>query len=237
VLVTSGTDVIIVSRGGGSRTDLATFDHEVIARAIAGSPVPVFTGLGHDIDRSVADEVAHSALTTPTAAAQHVVALVRAWLDRLDEMAVTIAHQGRRGLVSADRRVDGLATACRRASAHGLDRAEARAGHARARVIAAGRAGIRAADTRGRAAAAALIRVAPRVLVASERDVEVVATRVRALDPARALARGWSVTRAGDGRLVRSVADVSVGDTVHTQLADGTLTSTIRDSDDEGRGR
>jgi exodeoxyribonuclease VII large subunit len=81
------------------------------------------------------------------------------------------------------------------------------------------------------------MRVAPRMLAASERDLEAVATRVRALDPAWALARGWSVTRTGEGRLVRSVADVSAGDTVHTQLADGTLTSTIRGSDDEGRGR
>ena len=62
-------DVIVVIRGGGARTDLATFDTEVIARAIARSPVPVLTGLGHEIDRSVADEVAHTALKTPTACA------------------------------------------------------------------------------------------------------------------------------------------------------------------------
>ena len=58
-------DVIVVIRGGGARTDLATFDTEVIARAIASSPRPVFTGLGHEIDRSVADEVAHTALEDP----------------------------------------------------------------------------------------------------------------------------------------------------------------------------
>ncbi|MEI8238689.1 MAG: exodeoxyribonuclease VII large subunit, partial [Actinomycetota bacterium] len=58
-------DAIVLIRGGGSRTDLATFDHETIAMSIVQSRLAVFTGLGHEIDRSVADEVAHSALKTP----------------------------------------------------------------------------------------------------------------------------------------------------------------------------
>ncbi|HLM18170.1 MAG TPA: exodeoxyribonuclease VII large subunit, partial [Acidimicrobiia bacterium] len=67
-LATRGdVDVIVVIRGGGSRTEMAIFDHESIATAIASAPVPVFTGLGHEIDRSVADEVAHTAFKTPTA--------------------------------------------------------------------------------------------------------------------------------------------------------------------------
>src|SRR5690606_30731872 len=52
-------DVLAVVRGGGARTDLAAFDQEVVARTIAACPTPVLTGVGHEIDRSVADEVAH----------------------------------------------------------------------------------------------------------------------------------------------------------------------------------
>ena len=55
-------DAIVVIRGGGAKNELAVFDAEVIARTIAASPVPVLTGLGHEVDRSVADEVAHTAL-------------------------------------------------------------------------------------------------------------------------------------------------------------------------------
>jgi len=55
-------DAVVHIRGGGSRSELATFDHEAIATAIATSALPVFTGLGHEIVRSVADEVAHTAL-------------------------------------------------------------------------------------------------------------------------------------------------------------------------------
>ena len=63
--VADGAEVIALVRGGGARTDLAAFDDERIARAIATCPVPVLTGIGHEVDRSVADEVAHTAHKTP----------------------------------------------------------------------------------------------------------------------------------------------------------------------------
>ena len=80
-------DCVVVIRGGGARNELATFDAESIALAIATSPIPVLTGLGHEIDRSVADEVAHTALKTPTACAgalidavhDYQVATERSW--------------------------------------------------------------------------------------------------------------------------------------------------------------
>ena len=78
-----GADVVLLVRGGGATTDLAAFDSEVIARAVAGLDTPVLTGIGHDIDRSVADEVAHAAYKTPTACAQAVVADVLAFEGRL----------------------------------------------------------------------------------------------------------------------------------------------------------
>ena len=80
-----GLDVIVVIRGGGSRNELATFDAEPIARAIAAAPVPVLTGLGHEIDRSVADEVAHTSLKTPTACAAALVQAVAAYLAAVEE--------------------------------------------------------------------------------------------------------------------------------------------------------
>src|SRR4029453_9407299 len=77
-----GGDAVLLVRGGGATTDLAAFDGEVIARAVAGLSVPVYTGIGHDIDRSIADEVAHSSYKTPTACAQGVVADVEAVSQR-----------------------------------------------------------------------------------------------------------------------------------------------------------
>ncbi|HUF94631.1 MAG TPA: exodeoxyribonuclease VII large subunit, partial [Acidimicrobiia bacterium] len=62
-------DVVTIVRGGGSKLDLAAFDNETVGRQIAAMPVPVVTGIGHETDRSIADEVAAVAEKTPTAAA------------------------------------------------------------------------------------------------------------------------------------------------------------------------
>ena len=78
-------DVVAVVRGGGARSELATFDHEAIATAIATCPLPVLTGLGHEIDRSVADEVAHASLKTPTACAAALVERVGEFRRRSED--------------------------------------------------------------------------------------------------------------------------------------------------------
>ncbi|HEY4331772.1 MAG TPA: exodeoxyribonuclease VII large subunit, partial [Ilumatobacteraceae bacterium] len=89
-------DVIVVIRGGGSRTELAIFDAEPIAMAIARSPIPVFTGLGHEIDRSVADEVAHTAFKTPTACAVSLIDRVALFSQRANATWSAIASRANR---------------------------------------------------------------------------------------------------------------------------------------------
>ena len=84
-------DVIVVARGGGSRSDLAGFDSESIARAIALCPVPVLTGIGHEIDTSLADVVAHRDFKTPTACADFLVDHVHLAIERYEELWARIA--------------------------------------------------------------------------------------------------------------------------------------------------
>lgn len=79
-------DVVVLIRGGGSRSDLAGFDSEAIARAIAQMPVPVFTGIGHEIDTSVADAVAHRSFKTPTACAAALVERVLEFVQEVEEV-------------------------------------------------------------------------------------------------------------------------------------------------------
>ncbi len=250
-------DVVVLARGGGSRTDLVAFDHELVARAIAVCERPVFTGIGHETDRSVADETAHTACSTPTAAAEAVVQLVDGWLGRLDGTGRSIAVGSRRILAAAEHRADTMAadtargarTASQRA-AHNLDTAAqrvaqtGRASTARAgrRVVAvshrlaqAGPAAERRARRRLDRASAGLSVAGSHEIRHAQRHLDAIATRVRALDPALILRRGWSLTRRDDGRLVRSVQDVSPGDGIVTHLLDGTLDSTILDQRPSGR--
>jgi exodeoxyribonuclease VII large subunit len=95
-LVRRGCDVVVIARGGGSRSDLAGFDSEAIARAIAVSPVPVLTGIGHEIDTSVADAVAHTAFKTPTACAAFLVECARGTVDRAEAAWEGVAREALR---------------------------------------------------------------------------------------------------------------------------------------------
>ncbi len=227
--VDARVDVVIVARGGGSKTDLATFDHEAVARAIAEAAVPVITGVGHDIDRSVADEVAHTATTTPTAAAQLVVACVAEWLGRLANREHAVVTGGRRAVDRAEHRVALARRGVATASVAAIDRADQRLGRESARLARSARR----ADLRANAQldlAVARIDVSRRHAFRRAVDrIDVVEARVRALDPAVALARGWSITRTHDGRVVRSVVELEPGTSIATRVADGTVTSTITD--------
>ena len=220
-------DVVVLVRGGGARTDLATFDSELVARAIAGSPVPVLTGLGHEIDRSVADEVAHTALKTPTACAG-------ALIERVPDLPASgRADLGGRGRPGIRRRGAGRGEPGRHDEAH----LAAHLGRGRAVGLAAGpprRAAPRSSSRSSPAGSVASTTMAVGCWWVDagewptpDRDLDSLAARVRALDPERTLARGWSITRRPDGTIVRSAADVSDGDELVTTLADGTVRSRV----------
>ena len=98
-------DVVAVIRGGGSRTDLATFDSEIVARAVATCRAPVFTGIGHDVDKSIADEVAFSWNKTPTACAVAIVERVNEFVRQVDSAAQRIANVVLAALANSERRV------------------------------------------------------------------------------------------------------------------------------------
>lgn len=98
-------DLVLLMRGGGSKSDLAAFDDERIALAISQCRHPVFTGLGHHIDTSIADVMAHTAHKTPTACAQAVVALVDDFLYDLSSARQTLRLLTGNSLVRARGRI------------------------------------------------------------------------------------------------------------------------------------
>lgn len=202
-LAGAGVDLIAVVRGGGARTDLMTFDSEHVARAIAHLPVPVVTGIGHEIDTSVADLVAALAHKTPTACAADLVDRARTSHDRATRAWAAIAEAAAAQLARADQ--------------HTLDRGHRIATRTRGRLALA--AGL--LDDRG----PRLARAARQHLVACGNRLDTAEARATALDPARALARGWSITRTADGRIVRDPAQVAEGTALVTTVAGGELHS------------
>lgn len=78
-------DLVVICRGGGSKTDLFWLDNEAIAREIAGHPHPVWTGIGHEIDVSVLDVMAHQSFKTPTAIAEEIVGTFDGMSSRVEQ--------------------------------------------------------------------------------------------------------------------------------------------------------
>ncbi|QXE87361.1 exodeoxyribonuclease VII large subunit [Geomonas nitrogeniifigens] len=83
-------ELIVIARGGGSKTDLYYLDNESIARRIAACPLPVWSGIGHEIDTSVLDHVTNKAFKTPTAVAEELVARFVQMRRQLDEATGTL---------------------------------------------------------------------------------------------------------------------------------------------------
>ncbi len=243
-------DVVLVVRGGGARTDLAAFDGERLARAVAAMGVPVVSGEGHEIYTSVIDEVVHTACKTPTACAGLLVERVAGALTRVEATWTGVARLGQAGVVEAGarlvRRVTAVAVRGGGALAGAEARLDGRAG--RVVVLARSRVGAEAARAdrarrrldRGRldarllrldaAAVAAGLRAgrcATRATSAAQHRLDSLAARTRSADPARALARGWSLTRRPDGRLVRGADELTPGEAVVTTFAHGRATSTV----------
>jgi exodeoxyribonuclease VII large subunit len=250
-LQTAGCDVIVVVRGGGSKSDLATFDTEVVARAIASSEVAVWTGIGHTGDQSVADEIANRAFITPTECGQELArrvterwtATIAAGADIarragvVEERAVLHLGQSRSHLASGarmqlGRHGDGLVHSRRnlRAAAHhqlgshtGLlaSQGEDLASGARRRLDDADRLHVRRSTL--------LATLPQRRIELDERQVSQWRRLLGAYDYQRQLERGYSVTRGPDGSVLRSSAGVAPGDALVTLLADGALHSVVGD--------
>jgi exodeoxyribonuclease VII large subunit len=196
-------DVVLLVRGGGSRTDLVAFDSERLARAVATMPVPVLTGVGHEIDSCVVDEVAHAAFKTPTACAAAVAEHARAAGQRAEIAWTRAATVAGDHLARAERHLGAIAG---RVSPNLLRPAE-RALDEHARHIT-------------RAARAALDRQHARC--------DLLAARASAADPARLFARGWSITHTAEGRLVRFPADAPAGTELVTTLGAGQVRSEVK---------
>jgi len=220
-------DAIVVIRGGGARNEMAVFDSEAIALAIARSPVPVLTGLGHEVDRSVADEVANASFKTPTACANALVTAAQAYLSSAERAFAGVAASARERVDGAEQRLSDRAHRIARRTHAAVGRAE--------EGLAMRAASVRSGAVRQLASAerridqhAVRVRTRPVQVVASEqRHVDGLAARLRAVDPVVMLARGWTITRSADGTIIRSHELVHDGDVIATQFATGSIASRV----------
>ncbi|MES2670039.1 MAG: exodeoxyribonuclease VII large subunit [Pseudomonadota bacterium] len=240
-------DALLITRGGGSLEDLWAFNDEALTRAIAASPVPVVSAVGHEVDVSLADFAADLRAPTPSVAAELLVP------DRADLAAHLRAHARRlhaiheRLLRHASQRTDRAALrlqalqpqarldALHRRQAEALrrlhaawaqadQRRRAQLRHAAA-VLHAARPQRRLSLLRDR-----LQSLAPRPQSATVRglqrralQLQGLARSLEAVSPLATVARGYSILQHDDGRIIRSVHDVQAGEHLEARVQDGVL--------------
>lgn len=234
-------DVLVVCRGGGSIEDLWAFNDEAVARAIAASPIPVVSGVGHETDFTIADFVADVRAPTPTAAAELVSPSRAELAERLGEHGRRLARSVWRWLEQRMQQVDYLgrrlmspAELLRHRRSHLAHLASRlRAAEAASRAASAHRVALaarrHAAVLPGVAGLAARVdTLRHRLATSAHRGLERrgdgvgrLAAQLAHLNPAAVLARGYSITRREDGSIVRAAADVQVDERLALTFAQG----------------
>lgn len=248
---THRVDVIVIARGGGSAEDLAGFNDEGLARAIAASELPVVSAIGHETDFTIADFVADLRAPTPSAAAELVTAAQHRVEERVQALHARLLRGVRFTQMSAQQRlsqVDAAAAFARMRNS--ISRRQQRVDERRFRLETATATLLRVRAARLRSLTDRLQRHDPHrnLLLAQAKNERLLerlwqagqallqAPRARAaradarlhsLSPTAVLQRGYAIAFRADGRLLRSADEVSAGDEITTRLASGQVQSRV----------
>jgi exodeoxyribonuclease VII large subunit len=244
-------DVIVVARGGGSLEDLAAFNSERVARAIASSSLPVVSAVGHETDFTIADFAADLRAPTPSAAAELITEAQHKIAEHLAQQSHRLERAARFQLLQARQRLtrlpvsraEGRVAALLRKLEQRLDdfsfRLEAaltvrlRQGQRQVAEFTAAvlrhdpRQQLGLARERLAAGTTRLDRTMERMMHAASVRLSALDARLHSLSPLAVLDRGYALVLDAGGGLVRSAAQVAAGDQVVTRLADGAFISRV----------
>ena len=200
-------DVLIMARGGGSLEDLWAFNDEKLARAIAESPIPVVSAVGHEVDITIADFVADVRAPTPSGAAELVVPDGDDWLRSINSLATRIARLGQREIEDRAQALDWLARRLAQSSPiTTLQRSMTRLGNLKQRL-----------STGARGAVAE-----------NSHRLELAMRGLHAVSPLATLDRGYAIVEdVQSGKVLTNASDASTGDDVRARLAQGELIATV----------
>ena len=250
-------DVIILTRGGGSIEDLWAFNDERVARAIRACPIPVVSGIGHEIDFTIADFVADRRAPTPSAAAELVVPDRQELISVLRRFGERLIQSGRRELRTANQLLAALRHRLQRThpgvrlqhGAQRLDELEQRlrkALHAHvqqqnirlSRVLTALLQAtpahyVASLDARSAELGIRLQHALQRRMQTSVHRLHLAQQKLDAVSPLATLARGFAVVTRADGSVITDAGTVAVGDEIRARLRRGALRARVTGRDSE----
>ena len=245
-------DVIIVARGGGSAEDLAAFNHEGLARAVANSTIPVISAIGHETDFTIVDFVADLRAPTPSAAAEIVIRSRQEVEEQTEGLRQRLARamryrllMGRQALTELSqhgafaRMMDGINRRQQKVDEllHRLERGEREILERNWRRLEVASAAVRHYDVRrmlegvGKeldARVAAMTAAVRRLLLQRRSRLEQMSSELGALSPVAILERGYALVFDASGRLLKDAEQVKSGDEISARLARGTVTARVQ---------
>lgn len=219
-------DCVVIIRGGGSTSDLNSFDNYDLAANVAQFPLPVICGIGHDRDNTVVDSVASVRVKTPTAAAEWLLDRAQSALDHVNALTDMVVDSATQMLSGARQQLAYFTSGIPLMADNIVVRHRARLQQIAAAIPVVA---VRRIDGAGKDLAFASQRVAmaARQCVANERQrVTGLEKQVELLSPDRVLRRGYSLTLR-DGYVVTSASSLRAGDSLVTRFADGERTSVV----------
>jgi exodeoxyribonuclease VII large subunit len=244
-------EVLILARGGGSLEDLWSFNDERLARTIAASPIPIVTGIGHEVDFTIADFAADVRAPTPSAAAELVVPYAGDWFDAFGRLGVRLGRCARRRIDEHRQRLRWLSGRAALVSpaaklaqqAQRLDDLEQSLTRQMRRQIhthrerlrwLAGRAALVSPASRLAQQALRLQNSRQRLARAGgsflqrgrDRLLPLVRT-LNAVSPLATLERGYAIVTIGEGEIVRTAAQAPPGSIIEAQLGQGRLRAKV----------
>ena len=222
-------DLLIVGRGGGSMEDLWCFNEEVVARHIAESNIPVISAVGHEIDFTISDFVADVRAPTPSAAAELAVPVKTELEGRIDRLAARLSGSLQNRALVLRERIPGFRQAMTQALRTGLQQRQQRIDEA---AVCLSHVLKNAVTTQQQQRLPHLRQImtrrVERTLAERKQTVHRLEVQLRALNPLAVLDRGYSLTQAADGSVVRDAAQINPGDVLKTRLAKGTIHSEVK---------
>lgn len=219
-------DLLVVGRGGGSLEDLWAFNEETTVRAIAASPVPVISAVGHEIDFTLSDFAADARAETPSAAAELITSGYVAETEHLAVLARSLQTKVRETLSTSRQRTGHAASRLRLLTPAALiERGWLRLDDLQNRLASAAEAAWAKSRHRLTLSAAALAAVHPARRISSETTrLVALQKRLRSASPASVLNRGFAIIRNESGHPLGSSADVLASSRVIAQFSDGEAT-------------
>lgn len=220
-------DVIVITRGGGSTADLAYFDNKKIAESIADSKFPIISAIGHQINTTITDMVAHTFCITPTKAAGFLVERIREAAENLNYLEEEIIRKSEDLISNTKKQLHSLAAKTESLSSRYFRVHQEELLDKKHNILSALKITLTKKRELLKRSLDSVSSSLDKIFRNSRNHLKYLDDKIKILDPGNILKRGYSITLKGK-RVVKSIDDLKEGDLIKTILYQGSVISEVK---------